>query len=791
MLTARIQKVFTMPTFRVFITTIGLSLLAANSLDANEPVASYLFPAGGQQGTTVKVKVGGLFLHESCRVEMLGKGVKVSDTLHRVKTLWFEGPLLPLPNSQRAENYPRDMAGEIQIDAGAEAGVRHVRLWNSEGATASKKFLVGHLPEIVEEEIDGNPIPVSIPHPVTVNGRIFPRADVDIWTVHASKGETLTCLVHADRIDSPLDARLEIRDPKGRTLVENDDTYGADPFLRFTAAEEGNYQIRIHDIRFLGGQDFVYRLTVTADPHVDWVYPLGGKRGQKVQVEVAGQYLPARPVAIELPASGEEFYRHHLQISGKRSNDFLMELDDLPEYLEGDAALEKVAVTIPAVLNGRIEQPGQIDSWRFAATKGAVYQFDLRAGRLGSPLDGVLLIADDKGKLLAQGERSEQHIDPQVVFKVLADGIYTVQIRDRFASRGGPAYAYRLRISPAQPDFRLTVATDGLTVLRKGKAKLRVLVERQNGFQETVSLRIDGLPNGVAVKGVDIPKNKNFVDVSLEAGETVKVQTAYLEIWGAAEVEGKKLTRKAALRTAPGSSGLDTVLLGVALPAPFKIKSTYNMEFVPRGAVHLRKYEIERNGYDGPIEVSLADKQARHLQGVTGPTLLVPAGATEFSYPVSLPPWMEMGRTCRVCVMGVATVTDTDGSRHRVSHSSTAPSEQFVAVVGPGQLAISLGRSTFLYKPGQSIEIPVTVKRSLELKGDGKLELVVPEHINGIDARPITIPAGEEKATLIVRIDARQTGPVNMPLIVRVEMGDEVRAVMAEAEIELVQSGLE
>jgi hypothetical protein len=31
---------------------------------ANPPVASYIYPAGGQRGTTVKVRVGGLFLYE-------------------------------------------------------------------------------------------------------------------------------------------------------------------------------------------------------------------------------------------------------------------------------------------------------------------------------------------------------------------------------------------------------------------------------------------------------------------------------------------------------------------------------------------------------------------------------------------------------------------------------------------------------------------------------------------------------------------------------------------------------
>ena len=74
--------------------------------------------------------------------------------------------------------------------------------------------------------------------------------------------------------------------------------------------------------------------------------------------------------------------------------------------------------------------------------------------------------------------------------------------------------------------------------------------------------------------------------------------------------------------------------------------------------MHSRKYRIERNGFTGPIEIDLADKQARHLQGVTGPRLVIPGDKSEFEYPIALPPWMETGRTCRVCVMGTATVKD-------------------------------------------------------------------------------------------------------------------------------------
>ena len=86
---------------------------------ANPPAASYIFPAGGQRGTKVNVRVGGLFLHQECGFEMLGPGVTAPAKLQRTKTTWFEGPMLPLPDSQRQEDYPKDMAGQIAIAADA------------------------------------------------------------------------------------------------------------------------------------------------------------------------------------------------------------------------------------------------------------------------------------------------------------------------------------------------------------------------------------------------------------------------------------------------------------------------------------------------------------------------------------------------------------------------------------------------------------------------------------------------------------------------------------------------
>src|SRR5262245_25890363 len=124
---------------------VALGLLSVTPARADPPTASYIFPAGGQRGTTVAFRVGGLFLHKSCSFEMLGPGVEASRQLQRVPTVWFEGPLLPLPESQQAEDYPKDLAGQVQIAPDAPLGLRYWRVATSQGAAPALKFVVGDL----------------------------------------------------------------------------------------------------------------------------------------------------------------------------------------------------------------------------------------------------------------------------------------------------------------------------------------------------------------------------------------------------------------------------------------------------------------------------------------------------------------------------------------------------------------------------------------------------------------------------------------------------------------------
>ena len=127
-------------------------------------------------------------------------------------------------------------------------------LTTSQGVTNSWGFVVGDFPEVVEQEVEGETPAVRVTLPTTINGRIFPREDVDAWSFMATKGQAITCRVATSEFGSPLDARIEVRNATGEILGEQSPEGNTTPDLRFVVPSDGEYQVRIHDIGFGGLQ---------------------------------------------------------------------------------------------------------------------------------------------------------------------------------------------------------------------------------------------------------------------------------------------------------------------------------------------------------------------------------------------------------------------------------------------------------------------------------------------------------------------------------------------------------
>lgn len=774
--------------------------LAVSPAAADVPEALYIFPAGGQRGTQVDVRIGGMHLNDECPLYFAGDGVVAPKTIKRTTTTWFEGPVIPQPDSQKAEDYPTDYAAKLSIDGDARLGVRWWRVSTSQGVTASRRFVVGDLPEITEQEIDGEAIPVAVTLPVTINGRVFPREDVDEWSFKAVKGQTVRCEVEAARLGSPLDSQLEIVDAAGRRLAVNSDHFGDDSLIVFTAPADGEYRVRIFDAAYSGLQPYVYRLTISDRPHVLGTYPLGGRRGEKTTFELAGIGLGAKPQAMAILKDADNDFAARFTIGKTTTNEVLLETSDVAEFREEATK----SLTLPCVANGRIGKPGDADVWTFDGVKGEAIEFDLHAASLGSPLDGVLTIidADDK-EVATNDDRSGTESDPRVRFTPGVDGRYTVRVSERSVHRGGADFAYRLHVGPlGGPSLKLTLPTDALTIDRGGSAnKFKLSVERGPGVDGELQIFIDGLPPGVTLKNDRVPKGRNDTSLNLTcaADAPVKLHECRVRVVTLPDPAANKNKNKDAppppefkpieavgrVAVERGEPSLETLNLFTAMPTPFEVVAEFEIPYAQRGTAYVRHYQLARNGFTGPVTVHLAEKQMRHLQGVQGPTIAVAADADAFDYAVRLPTFLELGRTSRTVVTAVGEVKDEQGNKHTVCFTSVKPSEQISLIIGPGPLSLEAKPTAVAATTEQPAVVDLEVDRGDGMIGPVQIELLVPPHVRGVSAEPIVVEPGKSHGALQLRFTA-DAGPFNLPLTVRATHGEGLKRVIAETPLEIL-----
>jgi len=130
---------------------IGSSAASAKEYD---PYAMYVFPAGGQRGTTIEsVMSRGRGLEGTSEIRISGEGV--SATVLAIEEPSTELKQKSADRQDQAEN-PNVVKFSVTIAPDAEPGQRDLWLITPKGATNRLHFVVGQVPEVneVTGEID-------------------------------------------------------------------------------------------------------------------------------------------------------------------------------------------------------------------------------------------------------------------------------------------------------------------------------------------------------------------------------------------------------------------------------------------------------------------------------------------------------------------------------------------------------------------------------------------------------------------------------------------------------------
>lgn len=454
---------------------------------ASPPDVKSLFPMGAGLGTTTEITASG-------KLNPPDAGVWCSDA-----SLKFEIP-------EKGDTF------KVVVPEDSAPGLHWVRFFNPEGATSLLPFVVGSsLPETSEAE-PNNEIDKAqkFAGPVVVNGRLGAAGDVDLFAISVRKGQSLVAAVDSNwRLAAPVDMVMQVLRPDGSVVAQNDDDHGFDPLIALPVSEDGIWFVRVFgfpaqpnsSIRFAGGADYRYRLTMTTGPYANHAIPsVVSEAEETATVRLAGWNL-TEELRKPIPAiglSGESFGRPDIA-----STVPVVRLD-CPVVVEVEPCdrNQPAAIAPGSVACGVIDKAQDEDAFQFSAKKGERLNFRVESRSLGFPLDAVLTVIDASDTVLVETDDASRNVfDPVLKFTARADGTYRVCIRDLFEN-GSWRFAYRLHCETPSPSVTLTVKSDVFLVEQGEALEIPVTVTRNEKFAEAVSISVDGLPEGVNAETV-------------------------------------------------------------------------------------------------------------------------------------------------------------------------------------------------------------------------------------------------------------------------------------------------
>lgn len=526
-------------------------LLMATALAQILPVArlSTVFPAGAARGTETVVTVSGTDLEEP-------QALLFSDARVTAR-------VTPTNSS----------AFVVTVPAEVPPGLIDVRWAGRFGVSNPRAFAVGWQPEILSVVTNTLPkVAQELPVETVVNGRVAANASA-CYRVSLEAGKRYVARVESRELDSRLEPILEWRESGGRPVAES-----RQGFLEFVPGTNGAWFLGVRDNTYRGGEDFVYRLTVTSGPHVDFALPLVLREGESNRVTLLGRNLPgSRPsarlgvdrqpleeVEVEIVAPSAdaravaaEGFRRPVGTSVAAeswvwrwaptngvSNPVLFSLSPLPVVVGFTNGLMEVVP--PVEFCGIFPAPGELSGVTFSAKKGEVLWLELSGERLGFVADPRAVVErvrstpGDKGETqfadvmelgdidtnLGGTDFNTSTRDATARFEAPEDGTYRIRVQDAFnLGLASVRWPYRLTLRRETPDVSLVVLPLQPPRLNDNdrSAQTQPLFLRRGETQliRVVAFRRDGFGGDIELTATNLPAGVTVPAMRIPAGQNV------------------------------------------------------------------------------------------------------------------------------------------------------------------------------------------------------------------------------------------------------------------------------
>jgi hypothetical protein len=460
------------------------------------PKIESIYPLSAMRGSTVTAVVRGT-------------------NLRHAREFWFEGAGVSgrvLAWEAEAGDSKAKKADllrvELSIDAGFSGSERRFRVIAPGGISNALAVHI-HNERVFQERSEPHDVAARAQPvgqlPVAVQGQISQVGEVDYYSFHARAGEEISFRTFSSAALDPAVTVYKLTgswyDPNRTTRLAFSDEPVSYPgltteaALRYRFAETGEYLVRVNGFWGHGGPGQAYTLLI-------------GPAGQPEKAH------PTKKRGWTERSWTRSLDENRMNALWARAQPAMAEKAELVPVVDADAEplaapVKPRVISLPSLVVGTIERPGDIDRVRFSVKEGERLAFEVETPDKTVPLmnpllriidaDGVEALTNVYSIVNSNGNVSKQ-IQPKTQYSFPRAGDFTLEIRDITASYGDPSMKYKVMVRPQVPHLGEVHIDDDCLNLAAGKAqKLSVITDQEEGFEGQVILSVEGLPEGVRV----------------------------------------------------------------------------------------------------------------------------------------------------------------------------------------------------------------------------------------------------------------------------------------------------
>ena len=515
-----------------------VAMIVSISAWAQKLTMGYLYPAGGETGTTVEIEAGGLNINKATRVIFNHPGIKGEVFPYVEKsTDKKKGKKL---NDQSSPQLADKIMIRINIASNVPCGLYDLRLQSPQGVSNMLPFEVSSYPNFMESGKSTHYKPDEVRSlPAVLCGQVTPGG-VDYFKFYGKEGEQIIASVKgrtlvpyiADAVPGWFQPVIKIVDSKGKEVAYSDDYKdNPDPVIITKLPKDGEYRLMIHDAIYRGRQDFNYRIQLGAIPFVTGRYPAYGVAGKKVKQEIEGANLNDSKATVSVKKEGyhQLTYTTDTGTSNAVSYYALPKGTSLIQFPENGKTL-----TMNTVISDSLSKENRIKSYRITVEENQPISIELIGRRNGSRIDAVMKLKDGFGNVVAEADDNEDplqgtmtfHADPVLNYNPGRNETLVLEVSD--LHRGyGKDYHFLVRMQKQQGDVNAFVSPANISVPSGGTASFHVDIEGK--VKRPVRLAISGLPKGFVTSNLEFGSTKSW-DFSVTAPKGAALEKIPIEL---------------------------------------------------------------------------------------------------------------------------------------------------------------------------------------------------------------------------------------------------------------------